>query len=207
MPQIFLDTKITVVIHKSDVGRSSNTGRLLPLVLPNSKLIVHGIKGSPLPDREGLAQSQFPIILFPGRHAKTLTSERLQNIKAQAGKKNITVIIPDGNWNQAKHMMNRIPALTQTPAYELTEESFLGQPMRRNIHPGRLSTFEATARILGILENTEVEGKLLSFYEQFVDRMLLMRGKLKASDIIKKDNFGEFWIPIAQKTASEIHLQ
>lgn len=170
------------MIHKSDAGKSSNTGRLLPLVLTHARLFLHGIKDSYPHDITTLSQGLRPIILFPGRHAKPLSPTLLEELKRHSESQSLTVIVPDGNWNQAKHMMNRIPALSQTPAFELTDEVLVSRTMRRNIHPGRLSTFEATARILGLLDGPQVEEELLYFYERFVDRMLMMRGKIKAQD-------------------------
>jgi DTW domain-containing protein len=42
-----------------------------------------------------------------------------------------------------------------------------------------MSTYEAVAQALGILEGEAVAGPLFDFYRRATDRMLLVRGKLR----------------------------
>jgi hypothetical protein len=46
-----------------------------------------------------------------------------------------------------------------------------------------MSTYEAVAQALGILEGEAVAGPLLDFYRRATDRMLLVRGKLRLGDV------------------------
>ena len=55
--------------------------------------------------------------------------------------------------------------------------------LRRNVFDERMSTFEAVAQILGLLEGPAVEIALMDFYRRTIDRMMMLRGKMKASDI------------------------
>ena len=47
----------------------------------------------------------------------------------------------------------------------------------------RMSTYEAVAQALAVLEGEAVAGPLLDFYRRAVDRMLLVRGHLKPGDV------------------------
>jgi len=46
-----------------------------------------------------------------------------------------------------------------------------------------MSTYEAVAQALGVLEGEAVAGPLLDFYRRATDRMLLVRGKLRLGDL------------------------
>jgi hypothetical protein len=46
-----------------------------------------------------------------------------------------------------------------------------------------MSTCEAIAQALGCLEGDTVEDELLSFFRRAVDRMLMLRGKMRATDV------------------------
>jgi DTW domain-containing protein len=46
-----------------------------------------------------------------------------------------------------------------------------------------MSTYEAVAQALGVLEGKAVAGPLFDFYRRATDRMLLVRGKLKLGDV------------------------
>jgi hypothetical protein len=46
-----------------------------------------------------------------------------------------------------------------------------------------MSTYEAVAQALAVLEGGAVAGPLLDFYRRAVDRMLLVRGRLRLGDV------------------------
>lgn len=66
---------------------------------------------------------------------------------------------------------------------ERAARPFRHEGLRRN-EPGHcMSTFEAVAQALRILEGRAVAEALMDFYRWATDRMLLVRGKLKAGDV------------------------
>jgi DTW domain-containing protein YfiP len=80
-------------------------------------------------------------------------------------------------------MMKRIPLLTRLPAIELSDQHLRMLRMRQNRQMGRMSTFEAVAKVLGLIEGPVIEQRLMEHYDRIVSRMLMMRGKLKARDL------------------------
>jgi hypothetical protein len=46
-----------------------------------------------------------------------------------------------------------------------------------------MSTYEAVAQALAVLEGEAVAGALLDFYRRATDRMLLARGKIRLGDV------------------------
>jgi DTW domain-containing protein len=81
----------------------------------------------------------------------------------------LTLLVPDGNWNQTKHMMQRVPMLREGQPVRLAGSNLYNDCLRRNRRPDRMSTFEAIAQALGILENHEVEARLLAFFQHFLN--------------------------------------
>ena len=82
----------------------------------------------------------------------------------------LTLLVPDGNWMQAKNMMRRVPMLNLARPIRL-EGPVLDLPrLRCNFYDDRRSTFEAIAQTLGILEGPETESHLLEFYRLLLNR-------------------------------------
>ena len=84
----------------------------------------------------------------------------------------LTLLVPDGNWNQAKNMMRRVPMLSQAHPVRLEGATVDHYCLRRNVHADRMSTFEAIAQALGIIEKQATEDHLLDFFRQVLDRMV-----------------------------------
>lgn len=183
-PTIHCKTRVSLIIHASEFGRSSNTGRRLAEILPNSEVSIQGsLEGPPLSQSLTLGDAH-GVIIFPGRQAKPLTPERIGRLQETVRSGKLTLFVPDGNWNQATHMMKRIPLLANLPAIELTNQQLGALRMRQNMQIGRMSTFEAVAKVLGLIEDPTIEERLMEYYSRVVTRMLMMRGKLKARDLV-----------------------
>ena len=176
-PRFDFATQITMVMHIREWSRSSNTGRFVPLVAKGAQNRFHGLIDQRLTPVD-LYPKGHPLVLFPGCGAKDLTTEVVQSLPRP-----LTLVVPDGNWKQTKNMVRRLPALTQAPIYQLPGPEPGLRRMRRNIFPDRMSTFEAVIQALALLEGPEIEEPLLDFFRIAVDRMLLLRGKIKARDV------------------------
>jgi DTW domain-containing protein YfiP len=116
-------------------------------------------------------------VLFPGHGALPLTLELIETLPSPPA-----LIVPDGNWRQASRMVKRLPLLADAVKVVLPARDFKGSALRRNL-PGRMSTFEAVAQALGVLEGESVAGPLLDFYRRATDRMLFSRGKLRREEV------------------------
>ena len=176
-PRIKVKTHLTLVIHTKEWKRSSNTGRFVPLAVEGARIAFHGREDHRLSD-EDIHPYGSPIVLFPGCGAKPLTRDVVDSLPQPT-----TLVVPDGNWNQANHMMRRLPTLMKAPVYQLPGPEPGLRRMRRNIFEDRMSTFEAVVQALALFEGPEIEDPLLDFFRTAVDRMLMLRGKIKAQDI------------------------
>ena len=119
-----------------------------------------------------------PVVLFPGRGAEPLTPELVASLPSPPA-----LVVPDGNWRQASRMVKRLPLLADAVKVALPDRTFAGTALRRNQPGHRMSTFEAVAQTLAVLEGEAVAGALLDFYRRATDRMLMVRGKLRLGDV------------------------
>ncbi len=176
-PQLALKTRLILVMHASEWRKSSNTGHLARLAVAGTEVRLHGLPHEPVDD-SGLDPSGSTLVLFPGFGAKTLTPEVVADLARP-----VTLLIPDGTWPQAKTMMRRVPLLRGAIPVALPGPTLDLQRPRRNVFPDRMSTCEAIAQALGCLEGGTVEAQLLDFFRRAVDRMLMLRGKMRAADV------------------------
>ena len=79
-------------------------------------------------------------------------------------------------------MVKRLP-LAGGIKVALPHRAFAGAALRRNRSVHRMSTDEAVAQALAVLEGDAVAGPLIDFYRWATDRMLFARGKLKLEDV------------------------
>ncbi|MCE9565351.1 MAG: DTW domain-containing protein [Planctomycetes bacterium] len=177
-PRIVIRTPLILIVHVQDLGRTSNTARLLTLAIRDATLLSHGVFPDPADPASSLPAGVTPIVLFPGHGAQPLTPELVASLPSPPA-----LVVPDGNWRQASRMVKRLPLLADSIKVALPVRAFAGPALRRNQPGHRMSTYEAVAQALGILEGEAVAGPLLDFYQRATDRMLYVRGKLSQSDV------------------------
>ena len=177
-PRVTTRTPLLLIVHVHDLGRTSNTARLLALAVPDAVLIRHGDRGGPADPASGVPAAATPVVLFPGRGAEPLTPALVAALPSPPA-----LVVPDGSWRQAGRMVKRLPLLAAAAKVALPDRAFAGPALRRNRPGHRMSTFEAVARALAVLEGEAVAGPLLDFYRRATDRMLLVRGKLRLGDV------------------------
>ena len=176
-PRVTIRTPLVVVVHVHDLGRASNTVRLLQLAIPDTRVVAHGIYPDPADPASHVPAGATPVVLFPGHGARPLTPELVASLPSPA------LVVPDGNWRQASRMVKRMPLLSGAVKVALPTRSFEGRPARLNQTANHMSTYEAVAQAVALLEGEQVAGPLLDFYRRATDRMLLVRGKLRLRDV------------------------
>ena len=176
-PLLATRTSLLLVVHVNDLGRTSNTVRLLTLAIRDTTILRHGVFPAPADPAPHVPNGATPIVLFPGHGALPLTPAFIDTLPSPPA-----LVVPDGTWRQASRMVKRLPLLANAVKVVLPTRAFIGSALRRNL-PGRMSTYEAVAQALGVLEGEEVAGPLLEFYRRATDRMLFSRGKLRREEV------------------------
>jgi DTW domain-containing protein YfiP len=173
-----LATRITLFMHRKEVHKTTNSGRLAHLALTNSALFVrHEAQyGATTPEiaPESLRPEGFrSVVLFPCDGARPLAEARGDSESSLP----LNIIVPDGTWRQAQKSLKREPALRDLPAYVIPQGDPTRYFLRRETKEGGLATFEAIARALGVLEGEAVQRHLEEIFHTVVRRTLQTRGK------------------------------
>ena len=164
-PRIVTRTSVIVFVHKLELWKTSNTGRLVSRVLSRCDLRVRGARDCA---PEPIAAPR-KLLLFPLEGARELRPE-------DGLTPGTVLIVPDGTWGQARRLARREPLLADTEAVKLPPGASSRYRLRLGAGEGMLSTFEAVARALGVLEGPEIEEAMLEVFDRFVTRMLTARG-------------------------------
>ncbi len=171
IPSFVLDTHLALVLHRREVTKTTNTGRLALLSLTNSARYVHGVRDEPLDLTHLHTPERRVAVMFPCDEAELLTPEWIVR-----DPRPVTLVVPDGNWGQARRMARRIPGLSQAEKVILPP-SLTQYKLRREVRTGGLATFEAISQAFGILESVEVQEALDKVFALMVKRTLWSREK------------------------------
>jgi tRNA-uridine aminocarboxypropyltransferase len=171
-------TRVTVVIHFSDVTRTTNTGKWIPLVLTNSEVLVRGQQEAPLDITRALQPGYQDVLLFPSSDSVPLTPDFLESLAAP-----VNLIVPDGNWNQAGKMVRREKQLDHLPRVHLPIDKPSRYRLRTAARDHWISTFEAIARSLGVLESPGLQKRLEHFFDVAVERILFLKGEVAREEV------------------------
>ncbi len=157
IPTIATRTHVVIVRHHSEKTRSSNSGRLAHYALPNSEIIDHGGFGglAKLPSMEGA------WLVFP-------EGEPMTKLPDDRPPPNQLVFL-DATWSQARRMFRKLAALRGLPILRLPEGP-LAARMREAPTPDRVSTLEAVARALQLVEGGNIGDLLEALFALAVER-------------------------------------
>jgi DTW domain-containing protein YfiP len=154
IPTIATRTRIVIVRHHLERHRSSNSGRLAHLALPNSEIVDHGGAGGPA----ALSALEGAWLLYPLGEARVPAPPPRQ------------LVVLDATWSQARRMYRKLPAVRGLPILRLSDEAMASGRLRESPAPGWVSTIEAIARALRLLEGDEVAAPLERLFAVAVER-------------------------------------
>jgi DTW domain-containing protein YfiP len=158
VPTVATRTRVVIVRHFTEQNRSSNTGRLAHQALPNSVIVDHGggHRGSsdPLPPLDGA------WLLFPAGEPTTVCPEPPPR----------QLVVLDATWSQARRMYRKIDALRGLPILRLPDIPVSTARLRQSPGEGRVSTIEAIAAALRLLEGDALAEPLERLFSVAVER-------------------------------------
>ncbi|HEY4221976.1 MAG TPA: tRNA-uridine aminocarboxypropyltransferase [Myxococcota bacterium] len=172
LPSMPSQSHVVVVMHAYEHLKSTNTGRIAHRCLPNSSMVLYGERHGPVLPLRTWPEGTTPVVLFPVAGAQPIADFR--------GHKNLALIALDANWRQAaklrKHFAVQSVPFAQAPAGPSTYR------LRASTHEGGMSTLEAIARSLAVVEDIDVE-PLLRAFAIYQDRLLWLRGSIGRADV------------------------
>jgi DTW domain-containing protein len=165
IPVIETRTRIVIVRHSRERNRSSNTGRLAHLALPNSVIVDHGDPGGAptvLPSLEGA------WVVYP-------SGEPLERAPEPPPAQ---LVILDATWSQARRMFHKLGALRGLPILRFPDAPMPAGRLRASPAEGHVSTIEAIARALRLVEGDHVATPLETVFQVAVSRAEMTGRKL-----------------------------
>lgn len=114
IPKMRISTRLIVLMHYREINLLTNTAKLAPVALEDAEIRIRGEIGRPMSGEGLVMPDRQSLFLFPSRDSVILTPE----LAASFGKP-LTLIVPDGNWRQAKRVGRREPALAEVPHVKL----------------------------------------------------------------------------------------
>jgi DTW domain-containing protein YfiP len=161
VPTVATRTRVVIVRHDREQSRSSNTGRLAHQALPNSVIVDHNARNESglvvptvLPPLDGA------WLLFPAGEPTTGCPEPPPR----------QLVVLDATWSQARRMYRKIEALRGLPILRLPDIPVSTARLRQSPGEGRVSTIEAIAAALRLLEGGAVAEPLERLFSVAVER-------------------------------------
>jgi DTW domain-containing protein len=156
IPVLASRTRIVIVRHHLERHRSSNTGRLAHMSLTNSELIEHGGTNGPaiLPPLDGA------MLLYPLGEVTTICPEPPPRL----------LVVLDATWSQARRMYRKLAPVRGLPILHIPDDDRVAERLRASPGGGRVSTIEAIAGALRLLEGDVVATALERLFDIAVAR-------------------------------------
>jgi DTW domain-containing protein YfiP len=171
IPKLELQTRVTLIVHAKELKRTTNTGRLVVAALSNAEMRVRGLDRTRMDLSDLLQSGAVPLLFYPSEDASELTPELI----AAFGRP-IHLIVPDGNWRQAGKVHIRHPELSQVLRVKITQPNQAQYHLRNEHSEYGMSTLEAVARALAVIEGESVAAPLLELYQRKLEATLVGRG-------------------------------
>lgn len=165
-----LSTQVALVLHRRETKKPTNTGRLAELALEGTRRLVRGHQDEPADVSVLVTPERRAWLLFPREDAAVVS-----RAEVEADPRPITLVVPDGTWPQARRCVRREPVLSSMPCVLPPPGPPTRYRLRREHVEGGLATFEAIARVLGVIEGAEVQSRLEAWFDAMVERMLARR--------------------------------
>lgn len=168
IPRLDSRTCVLLLQHPSEVNHALNTARLAALGLRNAELRV----GEVFEDLEQwLTQPGYRTgLLFPGEGAQAL--------QAYAGdERPWLLVVPDGTWRKARKLLHVNPLLATLPRVTLGALQPSRYRLRKAPGEGALSTIEAVAQALNVLEAPALFDALLRPFDALIEGQIAAMGQ------------------------------
>ncbi|MBP7341100.1 MAG: DTW domain-containing protein [Smithellaceae bacterium] len=169
LPDVRTKTEFLILRHIWEAGRPGNTGRLAALALPNSRILPCGGGNRLLSSAFDDAALQAPgtWLLWPDGPAGP------RKIWEQTPPRRVAVL--DATWHQARRLYRQTPLLQSLPRLALPAPRQNRERLRDQRRPDGLSTLEAIAAAVALLEGSETARPLEELYDEVVRRRNALR--------------------------------
>lgn len=176
-PKLVSDAEFVLLMHRNEVFKPTNTGRLIADVFINTHVFCWSRTD---PDLELIKilndDSRQCLIVFPTDAEETGISSRKIFAQIPAIEKKITFILLDGTWKQSGRMFHLSQWLKNVPCVSLQDKILRGYAVRKSHDENYVSTAEAAALCLKMMGEDKNSETLLDYFQLFNEHYLATRG-------------------------------
>jgi DTW domain-containing protein YfiP len=147
IPRVETRTRFLVLQHVVETRKKSNTGTVAALALVNARRLIYGAPDEPL-DTALLTEPGTWLLYPDGPPAPPDAPTPRQ------------LVVLDASWSQARRMTQRLPVLRSLPRLVLPPLAPGTLRLREPSHPSGMSTLDAIARAVAVLEGPEAAAPL-----------------------------------------------
>ncbi len=169
LPAVKTKTAFLILRHIWEARRPGNTGRLVALAMPNSRIIDCGggerVNASFLEDEDLSGGDTW--LLWPDGHSLRPDSPDTTPPRR--------VVVLDATWHQARRLFRQIPLLQTMPRLSLPAPCRERVRLRKQQRPDGMSTLECVAAAVALLEGDETARPLEHLFDEVVRRKITMR--------------------------------
>lgn len=154
------------MVHVRELKLTSNTAQFAQKMLPDeAEIVIRGRMNDVFDPTSILERSGRPLFLYPHEDSLELNDDFKEKFPGP-----YHLIIPDGNWQQARKVRQREEGFSSLPAVRLPAGITSEYGLRKAPQPEWVSTYEAMAHALGVLESKSITEELMTFFRIWVGR-------------------------------------
>jgi DTW domain-containing protein YfiP len=159
-------TRVVLLQHPRERDVAINTARIASLCLPEAELFVGVRFGGSQAVARALSDPERPAaLLYPGPSSI--------DVEAHPPEGPITLVVIDGTWWQSKKVLRENPAIAALPRYAFRPPAPSEYRIRREPREDFVSTIEALAHVLGVLEGDPTRTRaMLEPFRAMVDAQI-----------------------------------
>jgi DTW domain-containing protein YfiP len=177
LPKLETRTRVVLLQHPRERDVAIGTARMASLALAGAELHV-GVEWDGSPElRSALSDPTRPaVLLWPGQGAIDVGTNPPEGP--------VTLIVVDGTWWQANKLVRKNPELARLPRYAFTPPSPSEYRIRKEPHASYVSTIEALAHVLGVLEGDPARFReLLAPFRAMIDAQLECQARFASTRV------------------------
>lgn len=170
--------EFVLLMHRNEVFKPTNTGRLIADVLPEKTHVFCWSRTEP--DENLLALLADPqrrcLIVFPADAAEAGSKPRELVTQLPDDNKTTTFILLDGTWKQSGRMFHLSRWLDDIPCVALSDALVRGYAVRKSHQDHYLSTAEAASLCLEMAGEVQNAALMQDYFQLFNQHYLATRG-------------------------------
>jgi DTW domain-containing protein YfiP len=180
---------VLILQHPLEMDHAKNTGRLLHLSLPGSRMLTGETFEEPDLRAAAGHAPQYTVLLYPETLREPAPAIDMERLVDPAG---VRMVVLDATWRKSRKMLHLNPFLGQLPRLTLEDMSPSRYVIRQAPRPGQLSTLEAACTALAQLEgDVEKYLPLRNAFGGFVAQQMALSGWLDQDRLARPGRVGK----------------